>query len=436
MSFSVLLTLFASIVPLQGEARVLAHLPADLQIEKDSLRFARGGKQVAYTGYRGEAQVTVIGDAVGEEFTAVEVVAFDSAGEHVAYRAQSIDKKGRETWTLIVDGKKVVTTAWIGQPAFSPADGTVVYWSADRWDKVLDKPTPALAVLVLGRKKSSRFDFVAEDLEPAFSSDGHVVFGHGLKGDEDAVLVLDAKGKESLMHVGEIAEVVARPDGAEVACTVVKNSVPVEADTTDEELDAATKIAAHAIARATIGAKGKAAKPTMLGTGYDSAGRAVYSADGKHIAYCASRLDRVGVAMDGEIDAACEYDVIGEIAFDASGTHVAYVTVADCTVDPKMPRGFRVLESGDRIKDGKWRVVHGATKSDTFERTALPRWSPDGGALAFAAKSAEGWCVHCGEHASGLFDEIAELEWAADGKAVWFGARKGRELSWNSLAVE
>ena len=128
-----LVTLALTVAPIlttrQDQPRIVAHLPEGLKIQRSSLRFAPGGKQLAYVAYRGEDELWVVGDTVGDVYESVEPPVFDATGAHVAFRVATLDKKGKESWTLLVDGKKVATQPWIGPVAFSPVDGTPAFWA-------------------------------------------------------------------------------------------------------------------------------------------------------------------------------------------------------------------------------------------------------------------------------------------------------------------
>ncbi|MBI5432709.1 MAG: PD40 domain-containing protein [Planctomycetes bacterium] len=417
----------------QGEPRTVARLPDGIKLETGSLRFARGGKQAAYVGHRGDEDVWVVGETVGDTYDQIEPPVFDASGAHVSFRVRSTDKKGREVWSLILDGKKVATNAWIGPVAFSPVDGTPAYWSADRWETIEDMEKPALAILMAGKKKSGRFELAEMYDPPVFSQDGRYVFSHAWNLADDRVVVLDLKGKESSLHIGEVQHLAVNPSGTEVVCTIVHEPEGLDAEVSDEEFDAAIT---HVLVRAPVAAKAKGPKPVVIGSRYESAGRAQFSPDGEHVAFRVSRGFKVGVALDSDANAAFEYDLIGEVAFDPSGTHVAYVAVEGCTLDADIPAGFRVLERVDELEDGKWRVVYGGTQGPEFLRTALPRWSPDGSRLAYAAETSLGWRVYVGEQWSDAVDVVAELEWSPDGKTVWIGGRRGFEFVWTSFVPD
>ncbi|MCC6407518.1 MAG: PD40 domain-containing protein [Planctomycetes bacterium] len=432
MLVTLALTVAPCLTTLQDQPRIVAHLPEGLKIQRSSLRFAPGGKQLAYVAYRGEDELWVVGDTVGDVYESVEPPVFDATGAHVAFRVATLDKKGKESWTLLVDGKKVATQPWIGPVAFSPVDGTPAFWAAERWEKLGDHEVPGLSMLTVGKKKSTRLELPDQWHPPIFSRDGRFVFSRAIKGDDDVVVVLDLKGKESVLALGDLSSLELSPDGTEVLCTVVENAVPLDTDMSDDE---AIGQETQVIVRAPVAPKSKDAKPVFFGSSYESAARPVFSPDGKHLAFVVSQGDKVGVAIDSDTKAACEYDVIDELVFAPSSDQVAYVAVRGCKFDSTPPNGFRPLQTAEELKDGSWSVVQGSTKSEEFDRVTLPRWSPDGTKLAYAALLGTTWRVRVGETKSEGFEEIAAIEWAPDGKTVWFGARKDREFSWTPLAV-
>jgi hypothetical protein len=418
-----------------SETRVLARLPDELKIQTGSLRFARGGRQVAYIGDRDGKEVWVVGNSVGETFDSIAPPVFDASGMHVAFVVESVDKKDRSTFTLLLDGKKAATHPWIGTVVFSPSDSTPAYWTAERWEKLdgaLEQPS--MAILAFGKKKGSRFATIFQSFAPAFSADGRLVVSSGFKDEDDAVIVLDGKGKETLLRLGESVHVAVRPDGGEIMCTVVENSVPLDDEMGDE---AATDVVTHVLARMPLGSKEKKPKPVILGSEYDSAGLAEYSPNGQHVAYRVSRGSKLGVAIDVQTDATCDFEMIGEVAIHPTEARAAFVGVKDCKFKGKTADGFHVIESVDELTEGgEWQVVDGATKSADFTKVASLCWSPDGSRLAYAAATADGWQVHVGDRASETFDDVAAVEWSADGKTVWFGARRQRDFVWAPFRPE
>lgn len=422
MSLGVLLTLALAQTP---ESRVIARVPEGCEVKPATLRFSSNGAQVAYAVKKGKAEHPVTGEVLGEAFEGVLAPEIDRLGEHVAFRAIKFPKGDKAQYTLLVDGKKLASDAWIGPVAFSPNDSTPVFWQAGTWTTEDSGARVATScALTFGKKKVAKWERGDAWSPPQFSDDGRFLYSVGSRQDGWDVAIYDTKGKDSALSGYQATEVRSKPGGGELAVTT---------QTIESFNRRAGARATMVILRIPSTVKRGFEGVTILGKQYSNAGGPVYSPDGKHVAYRAYQLRRFGVAIDS-VATECNHHYVDELVFDPQSKRVAYVAIDDCKLD--RDDGAEVLDGAVHADGGKWCVVYGDEKSPEFDEARFPRWSPDGARCAFASRTGGEWRVHVGEKASEAFDEIAALAWGLDGKAVWFGARKGRELSWNSLALE
>ncbi|MCE9595377.1 MAG: hypothetical protein K8S98_14415 [Planctomycetes bacterium] len=429
MSFVALLALIAPVLPQaesRPESRIVAFLPEGATVQADSLRFAANGTKVAYVALIDGTAHAVIGGTVGDGYDTIWPPVIDARAEHVAFRAAKVAASGKPSYTVLLDGRKLVSDAWIGPVSLSPTDGTPAFWQANSWiTEEAGEKVPGPGVLVVGKKKSSKWQSSDDVLAPVFSADGRFVYSTGTKDEGWAVLIFDTKGKETNQTGYHIVEAWPQPGGTEIVYTMQDAARDTEGD--DDPLH-------YVVVRGVPNDKTKDASPKIFGAAYDSAGGAVFSPDGLHVAYRVVSGGKMGVAIDAEADAKCPYDFVDELAYDPFGKQLTYVAVTGCKVAAS--EGAQVLVDVARADGGKWIVVQGTVTSGEFDETKLPRWSPNGKQLAFAAREDETWTVRVGEKASDAFDAIGAISWAPDGKSVWFGALRGREFWWSVLPLE
>ena len=144
-----------------------------------------------------------------------------------------------------------------------------------------------------------------------------------------------------------------------------------------------------------------------------------------------------GVAFgDGKL-AKAEHDWIQLLTYRPDGKELACAAGTGGTASAAL-----MTEDGTPQIDGaQWKLVRYETNgvaragTESFRGIAHIAWSSDGARVAFAARTAEGWRIVCGEQRSDPFDEVGPPRFTADGAKVAFGARKGRELWWKVLAL-
>lgn len=429
MSFVTVLALIAPVLPQAespAESRIVAFLPEGATVQPDSLRFAANGTKVAYVATIDGVAHPVIGGTVGDGFDAIDAPVIDARGEHVAFRAVKVAASGKPSYTVLLDGRKLVSDAWIGPVSLSPTDGTPAFWQANSWiTEDTGAKVPGPGVLVVGKRKSSKWQRSDDVLAPVFSADGRFVYSTGTKDEGWAALIFDTKGKETNQTGYHIVEAWPQPGGTEIVYTMLDASRDTEGDDDPSH---------YVVVRVAPNDKANGASPKVFGAAYDSAGGAVFSPDGLHVAYRVVRGGKMGIAIDDQADAKCAYDFVDELAYDPFGKQLAYVAITGCKV--AATEGAQVLVDVARVDGGKWTVVQGTAAGGEFDETKLPRWSPNGKQLAFAAREEETWTVRVGAKASDAFDSIGAISWSPDGKSVWFGALRGREFWWNVLALD
>ncbi|MBI5432710.1 MAG: PD40 domain-containing protein [Planctomycetes bacterium] len=404
---------------------VLATVPDGCEVKPDTLRFSANGTTVAYVAVRGKKQHAVTGNRLGDDFEEVLAPVIDRLGEHVAFRGIDYPKRDEPRYTLLFDGKKLASDAWIGPVALAPLDSTPAFWQAGSWrHEALAVRVPTGCTLNFGKKRVSKWEKADSLQSPVFSDDGRFLYSVGSRQEDWDIVVYDLKGKDSVMTGYFVVEVRVRPDGGELVVTK---------QTSASFNRRAYQTAKLVVARIPTNIKRGYEGVVTLGEGYRTTGGPIYSSDGKHVAYRACRNKKFGVAVDATT-ADCVHGYVDEFVFAPTSKRVAYSAIDDYLVE--LDNGAQALDGVVKIADGGWFVVWGEQKSAEFERTKLLRWSPDGSRVAFAGKRGGEWRVHVGEKSSDPFDEIADVAWSLDGKLVWCGARRGRELVWAPLVIE
>lgn len=422
LAFLALVT-FAESQQAAPAARVLATVPEGCEVKPETLRFSPNGAQVAYAVKKGKAEHPVTGEVVGDAFDEVLAPTLSPAGEHVAFRVVDYPKRDEPRFTLLFDGKKIATDAWIGRVALAPADSTPAFWQAGSWrNQALGVRVPTGCTLMFGKKKVSKWEKAETGDAPVFSDDGRFLYALGSRQDDWEIVVYDLKGKDSVMSGFFPVEVRVKPGGGELLVTKQTSFYRRE-----------WQPATLAISRIPTSTKRGNEGVITMGASYQTAGGPVYSPDGKHVAYRACQDKKFGVAID-DTKIECVHGYVDELVFDPRSTRVAYVASDEYVVE--RVDGAQATDGAVLVTDGKWFVVWGDQKSAEFERATLVRWSPDGSHIAFAGKRDGKWQVHVGDKQSEAFDEIAALTWSLDGKVVWCGARRDRELVWAPFAVE
>ncbi len=88
--------------------------------------FSPDGKRFAYAARAAGGSLIVVDGQAGTPSTFADSPMFSADGKHVVYRAGKRVRKA-ERWWIVLDGKKLKTYDWVGEPAIS-ATGKVAYW--------------------------------------------------------------------------------------------------------------------------------------------------------------------------------------------------------------------------------------------------------------------------------------------------------------------
>jgi hypothetical protein len=184
------------------------------------------------------------------------------------------------------------------------------------------------------------------------------------------------------------------------------------------------------VATESLDQRGSKAAGHVYGEDFSSTGSPVYSADGRHIAFKVMNESKMGVVIDDRNDARFNYEYVDEIALKPDGSEAAFVACTGCKLNAE--HGSQVLH-GVKATGGKWWVVYGKLRVGEYDLARFPAWSPDGTAIAYAAKRGEKWFVIAGSKQSEACDDVACVVWSNDGRCVWYGCVKGNELWWCKL---
>jgi Tol biopolymer transport system component len=85
----------------------------------------------------------------------------------------------------------------------------------------------------------------------------------------------------------------------------------------------------------------------------------------------------------------------------------------------------------------KWIVCVDDGRAEKFDQAGDPVWSPDSTKIAHAGQKDGKWYMIVGYRKGEAFDEVLTApHWSADGTKVAFGARKGPDLLWRVVPVQ
>ena len=420
------LSILALVSTRQADPHLVAKVPADSRVLAGSVRFSTNGTKCVYVVSKGDEWHPVVGDALGAAYDEVSWPSIDPSGSHTAFRVREGSERKKITYSILYDGKVLATDVYIGPIALDPAKGSVAYWIAHGVvNTASGRLEPQAATLVWGKYKSSKWQFAEAALPPLFTPDGKILVTSAARGNGDwNVVTVDDKGRDDKHASGSIFEAFPRPTGRAVAYTFA-HLVGEERWIYQPQQ--------FLVATASLDQRGDKAFIALYGEKYASSGSPVFTDDGLHIAYKVMKSSKMGVAVDDQENAACDFDFVGEIAPKPDGSEVAFTACNGCKIDHRL--GREVLND-TLSKGGKWLVVHGKHRYGEYDLARFPAWSKDGKTLAYASKTGGKWYLHVGAKRSEACDEIACLEWADDGKRVAYGCRDGAELWWRTLDAE
>jgi len=337
------------------------------------LAFAPDSKRYAFIAKTGAKNFLVIdGKREPQDWAEIAWLRFSPDGKHIAYLASlgnAVAEAARAS--IVVDGQVVGTHKAVAEDStlFSP-DGTRFSYAAlgedgRRTVYVDGKPGPAWEMAGL----------------TAFSDDGrHVAYAakdHGV-----FYIVLDGQKGPPLARILQGNPFRFRPGSGEVVYPALVNG-----------------------------------KWRMFAGGqweveYDGLGPAVFSKDGRHMAYVARRAtggapgqNEAVAAIDGRLGPA--YASIEGIAFSDDGKSVGYAATKE--------HGVRVVVNGKELGPFK---EHGA---------GVPLWNADGSRYAFYASADEEGktCIVTPAGKGRAYDEVKGLAFSPCGKWLAYAARRG-----------
>ena len=362
------------------------------------------------------------------------LIAFAPDGRSVAYAGT----KGKISFIVFGDPKKVVPFAWVEKPVFSP-DGSRIAYLANEGGQVFGGKEGVRGLsggrwlVVAGDKKGNLYD---EALGPVFDPDGKTAVFVARRMD---------RGTQSyrctLVRGGR-----AEPEGPESRLPVFS---PDGRRTARAERDAGKN------GRWRVTVDGVAGEP------FDFVSDPAFRPDGGAVAYLAGTAG----ATEGLSDWFVVVDAVRKPAgegvdrlpqapvYSADGSTLAFVAPADafkvrltagdragsaCTaiLDPVLSAdGKRVAHSAR--DDADWFVVIDHDKRHgPYAQVGPAAFSTDGARVAYTARSGEVWSVFVDGKSVGDYDFAGRPIFSADGTRLAFGARTGDELWWIVLPLD
>jgi hypothetical protein len=409
------------------DSHLVAKIPDGCQVVPGSLQFSRDGAHCVCVATKDEKLHPVVDGTLGGAYDEVSWPTIDPSGGHTAFRVlERNPRKKVSTASVLYDGKILASDVWVGPLAIDPAKGAVAFWIAHGYSNTADGHLePGAAMLLWGKYKSPKFQFVDYLSPPKFAPDGKLLVTTAARSSGDwNVITIDDKGKDDKHGNGSIFEAVLRPTGHAVAYTFA-NLFGSENWMSREQH--------FLVTTASLDEHGEKSAIAIFGEKYASSGSPVFTPDGLHLAYKVTNGAKMGAAIDDQKDAPCEFDFVDELSPKPNGSEVALLGCNGCKLDAKF--GREVL-CGVHASGGTWSVVHGSARFGTYDLARCPTWSPDGKGFAYAAKKAGKWCVFAGAKTSDACDDVACIAWADDGGSLFYGCRDGAEVWWRKLEAQ
>ncbi len=436
------------------EEKVLATIP-DGVIAKD-VTFYKDGRLVAYRALaNGKTHVQINAIKHPDYPGIADGLQWTNDGR-IAYRASNGSQ-----WFVVVGGTPGPAAQSVGMPVFS-ADGKKVAYEGSRGVGAATDITSA-TVYVNGAKGA---DFAACG-KPAWSADGSV-WAHTVR-----------IGKPGIAGVRGFYTNEAMVVNGKVGTECLHVSLPYFAPKGH-----ALAYKMHTDAGWTMNLDGKAHET------YDDMGAAVFSDDGKHMAYQATKAGKHFMVVDGKKGA--EYAMLNDpfwspdnktlvyvvkekpgegetiiygdrktetygriyppvfspdgqhMAYGARSTNGKYMVVLD---DKQGPAEFEAIGTIVISPDGKhtafagqwqfrWTCAIDSGRSSLHDFTSTPVWSADSKKVAYAGQDQGKWFVEANYRRGDDYDEVLTLpNFSADGKKCAYGVRRGPDLLWKVVTV-
>jgi hypothetical protein len=416
-------------VPTRGEEvsfeEVQLPSPPEGFVISGDVVWSPNGRRAAYIAFKdGETYAAYDGE-VFDSFKFLGRPTFSDDSEHVVFRAGESKSKTKESWWPYLDGKKGKKQDWIGLVYFRPGSDELVYWTqpgAKLGEDGFYKP--GSMILVTGKKKGKKWEDAGSLFPIAFSADGAIAATTVKRGYTWHVLLAGKKqevAKEGAMMMKQVA---LSPSGDRWAADVTE--LPkFEAGGSGREPGSFPKSKARILT-----------ENGYVGEQYDEVAEAVFSADGKDIAFVYGKNEKMGLATAKGIETKAEFDFVSKGIFDPGGQGVAFMANMGGKLDPVL-----------RFYMGAWGMILGGTEvlvhlnndgKETFRSAPYGEirsvaFSPRDGSLAFSAKTEDGWIVVWGDQKSAAYEQVGELHFDEQGGRLAFGTRTRLEIHWRVM---
>lgn len=376
--------------------------------------FAPDGSRAAVAVYSVAGRALIVLDGLATEtHQQVRIPRFSADGKHVAWAWGDRAKNEQDEWELIVDGKRVKTADWIGDPCFAPVGDNYAVWTGkDVKVDSLGAHEGGEYACNWGNKKASGYT-EPPWRDPHWSADGKHLGFIAQKPDRFMAVV---DGKEHGPY-NFASGFTWSPDGKTAAWAAMKGWGEMRIYTPKES----------------------------YGEAYESVGAPALGADGA-MAYVASIRGQTALIFNETVVPGF-YRAMGTPAISPDGKRV--VVAANDGAGGEVSRWFldnswmdgamgadedeaKLAAAGSKC----FMVVDAYKVGGDWWRVVRPCFSPDSQHVAARARSAEGWQVLLDERAGPVYDEVHAPRFSADGKLLEFGARRGRELLWVRLPLE
>jgi len=437
--------------------RVIATIPADVAVSFRSLVFAPFGKHVAYVGYDPKVEkpgtrnpshgFVVLDNTRDPEFQQIGDLVFSHDGAHLAYESRTGDLLFLRS-VIVADGRKVGEDEETAEDPFFDAQGELGYFARKKGGK--DR-------LVLGQRTlGADFDEIWPDAysgkkltfqAAAVSADAkHFAFAVR-KGGQTFAAVDGAIVGPGFAAVSELHFSAGGSTFAYVGMTRPATGDPLSLIVNGQKIGGSFSI----INQVTLSADGK--RVAFVASDHDHPTRGLY-VDGARVAE-SSFLIIDCIAPTGEVvynavdlpknelrigkrsyppENPKTYDIAANAVFSADGKHMAFVGII---ADKNVP--------GGAFPASNFVAYDGVKKWDADLAIEALVISPDGAHVAWASNALpidmnanlidrgplpHGSVFVDGKRMAGAFDDVHGMSWQSGGKVLAFGAKQGSELVW------
>ncbi|MCC7169629.1 MAG: hypothetical protein IT459_04200 [Planctomycetes bacterium] len=415
------------VVAFEGEAplesKLLATIPDELSLTSAPVPqpdgsskpdvvhpvFSTDGARVAYVAWKGAKSFPVIDSTVssaGYDYAGAPV--FSPNGTSVGFRVGNRLTKSTERWWVHSDSGLSKPTDWMGEIAALPQGG-FTYWTQPG-AKIGDDGAYRRSDmrLVIGSHTGGKFEDAETAFPPRVSADGSIVATVAMKAGRWFPLKVGKKEQLLGKGVGLVQGVAISRDGKRVAyegLAADESPNPTELTFTVYVDDAPIR------------------------SGFDAAGCAVFSPDGKTVGYKVRRGEKLGVATTADPQPKAWYEFVCSPVWSGDGRRMAYVAAEGSSVERELATQWL---GEDYARGGSWFVVvPGVEPGSKHQHVRGLCLSHDGAHVAYAARNDDRWSIVVdGDAGDETYDFAGPPVFSRDGSTVAFGVRKERELCW------